>query len=91
MITDAIIGWLIDAVSWLVSLIPTIPVPSWVGNIGSMFDVMFQYASSMGVWVPVRLGFTVAAAVLICVLAGLTIKIARSVLSYFLAGGGSSG
>lgn len=91
MITDALlrfVAWLTETVlGWL----PVIKPPGWLGDAADGLQRMFQGASTMGVWLPVVLGFQVLAAVLVCVLAGLAIKLIRSVASYFLAGGGSSG
>lgn len=91
MVTDALMGVIATVVAWLLGLFPTSNPPAWIGAIGSGLEVAFRYASSMGAWVPVRLTFTVAAAVLACMLIGFGIKALRSLLSYFLAGGGSSG
>jgi uncharacterized membrane protein YbjE (DUF340 family) len=91
MITDALLGfvaWLVETVlGWL----PVITPPSWLGTARDGISQMFAGASTMGAWLPVALGFQVLAAVLACVVAGLLIKLVRSVASYFLAGGGSSG
>ena len=90
VITDA----LLDFVAWVVETVtgwfPVIAPPSWLGDDGALAGI-FSAASSMGVWLPVRLGFTVAAALVVCIVAGFAIKFGRSIASYFLAGGGSSG
>lgn len=91
MITDAVISTAAVIVEWFLGLLPVVPVPSWVGTVTSGFALMFGYVNSMGAWLPTGLLFTVAGTVLACVLGGLLIKVLRSLLSYFLAGGGSSG
>ena len=91
MVTDAVVGVLATVAAWIVGLLPTWDPPGWVGDIGSGFEVAFRYASTMGAWLPVKLGFTVAAAVLLALTVGFGIKLVRSIASYFLAGGGSSG
>lgn len=91
MVTDALlsfVAWLVETVlGWL----PVIEPPEWLGNVSEGLSSIVAAASSMSAWLPVELGFGIAAAVLACILAGLTIKLVRSVASYFLAGGGSSG
>lgn len=91
MITDALIATAAAVVEWVLGLFPVIPVPSWVGTVSGGFALMFGYVNSLGAWLPTGLLFTVAGTVLACVVAGLVIKVLRSLLSYFLAGGGSSG
>ncbi|WP_448060801.1 hypothetical protein [Cellulomonas hominis] len=91
MITDAIltfVAWLVETVvGWL----PTVPVPSWLGDgSGSLGSILAQMGQ-LSVWLPVAFGIQVLIAVLACVIAGFGIKIVRSIASYFLAGGGSSG
>lgn len=90
MVTDALLDFAAWIVTTVVGWFPSPAPPSWLGDASPLLTV-FQGAASMGAWLPVSLGFGVAAAVLACVLVGLLIKVARSVASYFLAGGGSSG
>lgn len=91
VITDALlsfVAWLVETVlGWM----PTIAPPQWLGQASDGLASMFAAASTMGAWLPVTLGFQVLGVVLACVLVGLAIKLVRSVASYFLAGGGSSG
>lgn len=91
MITDAVLSFVAWIVHTIVGWFPVATPPSWLGSLNGGVQTMFAAASTMGVWLPVQLGLTVIAAVLACVLVGLGIKLVRSVASYFLAGGGSSG
>jgi hypothetical protein len=89
MITAAILsllGWLLHAV---LSIVPSIPVPSWLSDDGSVGTV-FQAAGSMSVWFPITLATTVLVAVAAIWLAGFGIKAARMVVSIFTGGGGSA-
>lgn len=91
MVTEAVMGVFATVISWIVGWLPSNDPPAWVGDVGSGFQVAFNAANTMGAWLPVRLGFAVAGTVLACLVAGFTIKLIRSIASYFLAGGGSSG
>jgi len=91
MVTDALLSFVAWLVETILGWLPVVTPPSWLGDASSGIQSMFAAASTMGVWLPVTLGFQVLAAVLACVLIGLAIKLIRSVASYFLAGGGSSG
>jgi hypothetical protein len=75
----------------LCSTLPVITVPSWLSSTDSVFSTVFSAAGSMGVWFPAPLLVTVLTAVLAFWLIGFTVKLARMVLSFFTAGGGSAG
>lgn len=90
MVTDALLDFVAWVVTGVLGWFPSPAPPAWLGDASPLAGI-FEGAASMGVWLPVQLGFAVAGAVLACILVGLVIKLARSVASYFLAGGGSSG
>jgi hypothetical protein len=91
VITDALlrfVAWVVETVdSWM----PTYTTPAWLSDLSGNLQPVLDTAASLGNWVPMALGLQVAGAVLLAVIVGLGIKVVRSVASYFLAGGGSSG
>ena len=91
MITEWLLGLLGTLVRGLLSALPTFDPPSWFSDSGGLFASIFGVADSMGVWLPVTLGFTVLVAVLGCVVVGFAIKAVRIVASFATAGGGSAG
>lgn len=73
----------------LASLVP--PVPSWVSQASGMISTVLGYATALGNWVPVGIFGVVVASVVVCLIAGLAIKIARIGASFGTLGGGSAG
>jgi hypothetical protein len=90
-----IVEWFLDALvsllEALVSALPSFAPPSWFGNSSSGFGQVFGVANSMGAWLPVGLGVTVALALLTCIVIGFSIKLVRIAASFLTAGGGSAG
>jgi hypothetical protein len=90
VITGLIMAFLAMLVSALLSILPSIPVPSWLSGSDSAFGQVFAFGSSMGVWFPTTLALTVLAAYLGIKLVAFTIKVARIVASFMTGGGGSA-
>lgn len=91
MITDALLAFVAWVVETVTGWLPDYETPAWVADVGAGLQPILDTAGELGSWVPVEFGLTVAGAVLGAVVVGFGIKIVRSVASYFLAGGGSSG
>lgn len=92
MIVNFVVHVLSQVAVLLVSLIPAgSGVPSWVTSLGSDFGLVAGWASSVGVWVPWPVIFTVVAAVMACWGIGLAVKLVRIAISYVTLGGGSAG
>jgi len=91
MVTEWLLGVLGTLVRGLLSVLPDFDPPAWFSDSGGLFASIFGVADSMGVWLPVELGFTVAVAVLGCLVVGFGIKLVRIVASFATAGGGSAG
>lgn len=75
----------------LMGAIPDVPVPDWLTGSGSDLHVLFAEAGSMGVWFNLPLALTVGGVILACLAMSAAVKIARIVLSFATAGGGSAG
>jgi len=91
MIVEWFLGLLVSLLETMVSALPSFDPPGWFTNANSGFASVFGVANSMGVWLPVGLGFTVLAAVLTCLVIGFGIKVTRIAASFLTAGGGSAG
>jgi hypothetical protein len=91
MIVEWFLGLLVSLLESLLAAIPTFDPPSWFTSSTSGFASVFAVSQSMGVWLPVNLGFTVAVALLTCIVIGFGIKLVRIVASFLTAGGGSAG
>lgn len=93
MLFDRFLDWFIAAVqkfgAQLQSLVP--PVPGWVTDGPGMIARLMGYATALGNWVPLPLFAIVVASVVVCLVAGLGIKVARIAASFLTVGGGSAG
>lgn len=89
MVTDYLITTFTSVVHAVLSVLPTITVPSWLSQSGPVATV-FSDAGSMGVWFPTPLAVSVAAAIFAAWAIGWAIKLARIVASFLTAGGGSA-
>lgn len=90
MITEALMTFLVLIVELITGLLPTTAAPSWMADGGGYLATVFSAGAGLGAWLPWPLIGTVFAAVMSCLLAGLTIKLVRIVASFFTAGGGSA-
>jgi hypothetical protein len=91
VIVEWFLGVLVSLFEAVVSVLPGFDPPAWFSSSTGGFASVFGVASSMGVWLPIGLGFTVAAALLTCIVVGFGIKGARIAASFLTAGGGSAG
>lgn len=91
MITDALLAFVATIVETITGWMPTVTLPDWLPEVRNGISEALAYAAQLDSWIPVEFGIQVLAVVLACVLVGLGIKLVRSIASYFLAGGGSSG
>ena len=93
MFFDRLLDLLLAAVqklgAKLDSLIPD--PPGWVAQAPAMIATVLGYATSLGNWVPVGLFAAVTASVVVCLVAGFAIKVARIVASFVTLGGGGAG
>lgn len=90
MIVNWFLGVLQTVVHGLLSLMPTVAVPSWLQD-SSSIGWLVQQVNALSNWFPVGLAVTVFGAVLTCVGVGFAIKVVRIVASFVTAGGGSAG
>lgn len=90
-----LVQWFLDVLVTIVEasfgLLPAFDPPTWFTDSGSGISAVFDNAAHMSVWLPVGLGFTVAVALLTCIVIGFGIKMTRIVASFLTAGGGSAG
>jgi len=90
-----IIEWFFAVVAslWesLCAALPAIPVPSWIGSGAGSVASVLGTAAQLGNWVPLPLFGLVVAAVLVCLIGGLAIKVTRIVASFITLGGGGAG
>ena len=91
MIVEWFLGVLVSVAEALLGALPSFSPPSWFSDSTSGFGTIFGYAHDMGAWLPVGVGFTVAVALLTCIVIGFGIKITRIAASFLTAGGGSAG
>ena len=93
MLIDALLDFVASVVAKfgekLASLVP--PVPAWVNDGAGMISTVLGYATALGNWVPLPVFGVVVAAVVVCLVAGLAIKLARIVASFVTLGGGGAG
>jgi hypothetical protein len=89
VITGAILSMLATVFGALISVLPGIPVPSWL-NASGPIGTVFADAGTMGVWFPVGLIVTVLTSLLAIWLLAFGVKAARIVVSLFTGGGGSA-
>lgn len=89
-----IVKWFLELIAsflnWLLSLLPTFEIPSWMGDVAGVVGMVFGFADSMSAWFPGPLVLTVVLTVLSVWAVSFAIKIARIVASFFTAGGGSA-
>lgn len=90
MIIEALVRLLVTVVTALLSALPTVPVPAWVGSVTSGIAGLVGYANGLGAWVPMNFVLVVAGSVLACMAIGFAIKLVRIVASFLTAGGGSA-
>jgi uncharacterized membrane protein len=90
MITGAILSLLGYVLGAVLSILPTISVPSWLSGSGSAISTVFADAGLMSVWFPMALASTVLLAVLAIYAIGFAIKFGRIVISLFTGGGGGA-
>lgn len=92
MVIDWLLDLLNDAVTKLFSLIASaVPSPpAWLSDGANMISTVVQYAGEFDSWVPMSIAGPIVVIVPVCLVAGLIIKVARIVLSFFTLGGGSA-
>lgn len=91
MIAEGLIVVGVGFVNFFLGLLPKTSAPAWLDNGTGYLATVWGYASGLGAWIPWSLVGTVLTAVLLCVVLGFGIKVARIVASYFTLGGGSAG
>lgn len=90
MITGLILKFFGFVLHAVLSVLPTISVPSWLTSADGAITTVFQAAGSMSVWFPIALASTVLLAVLAIWAVAFGIKAARIVVSLFTGGGGGA-
>jgi hypothetical protein len=89
-----IVLWLLTALShvfvWFVGVLPQVASPTWLGQLTTWVTSAVAMLVQMGFWLPVPQIATATAFVLACAGVSLGVKIARIVLSFLTAGGGSA-
>lgn len=89
-----IVEWFLSVVVsiWeaLTGALPSFDPPAWLTDSDGLVTDILGYTTSMGAWVPMDVGLTVFAAILLCMVIGFGIKIVRIVASFLTAGGGSA-
>ena len=90
MVTDWIIATFASICEAVLAPLPTITLPSWLGDTGPIATV-FGYAGSLGSWIPLGLTVTVLGVLLSVWAVSFVVKIIRIVASFATVGGGSAG
>lgn len=91
MITTAILTFGVFLLGLVLDALPMPDVPGWLYSAQDPIQTVFSAVGSMGVWFPGGVVIAVIGAVFLARMSGLTIKIARMVLSLFTGGGGHAG
>lgn len=78
-------------VTGVLSVIPSVSVPSWLSGRNSTLSNVLGYFTGFGAWIPLNLAGAVIGSLLVLVGVSFTVKVVRIVLSYVTAGGGSAG
>jgi len=90
-----IVEWFLAIVAYLweglCAALPVVPVPSWIAAGAGSVSTVLSTAAQLGFWLPLPLFGLVVAAVLVCLLGGLAIKVTRIVASFVTLGGGGAG
>lgn len=90
MITANVIDLFVMLLMALLDSLPETQVPEWVTSGATFIPQIFQFASSLGVWVPWGLISQVMFGVVAVWLVAFGIKIVRIVISHLTGGGGSA-
>jgi hypothetical protein len=91
VITETLIAAFRDLVIFIGGLLPTGTVPAWFGAFVVDLGTWLEQAETVSAWLPLSLMLTVMGALLVCIVAGFTIKLIRVVASFATLGGGSAG
>lgn len=91
MIFEAAIDVVTGFCRFIISLFPNDPPAPFVATIAGYWSTVWGYASGLGAWLPYGIIPQVFAAVALCVVLGLSIKVIRIVASFLTVGGGSAG
>lgn len=91
MIFEWLYGLLASLWEALCAALPAVPVPGWLTGGAATVGEVLGKAAALGNWVPFELAAVVVASVVVCLLAGVAIKVARIVASFMTVGGGSAG
>jgi hypothetical protein len=90
VITEYLIGMWGSFIGWVGGLIQLPQPPDFFNQLAGWAAQATTYVANTGVWVPWALVSGIIAVWAASLLAALTIKVVRIVLSFFTAGGGSA-
>ena len=91
MIVEWFLGVITTLLEAMIGALPEFDVPGWLTSAGGAVAEVLSSAGAMSYWLPFDVLVPVAVTVLAAYAVGLAIKLARIVLSFFTAGGGSAG
>lgn len=89
MVTDTILTWLGNFVSWLVSIFPAPGEVDWFDGIASAMDTLQGWFDGVRNWFALDLLVLVVGAVFAAWGVHIAIKVIRILISHFTGGGGS--
>lgn len=90
MIVLWVLQRLADFFVWVVQHMPQIPFPTWLDTLAGFVTQSVSTFVQMGTWLPVGQIATAVGLVLASIGVSLGVKVARIVLSFLTAGGGSA-
>jgi hypothetical protein len=90
LITDLIFGVLCKVAGWVLSILPTWTIPSWVGSATSTISGWMSNVGAVGYFIPLGVITTCFALVLAAGAAALTIRFIRIGASFMTGGGGGA-
>jgi hypothetical protein len=91
MIVQWFVGIIATVVHWSIGALPTTTLPDWTSTVSSLVTTINSYITGVAVWLPFSALSTVVVLIATVIGVALLVKVARIVLSFFTAGGGSAG
>lgn len=90
MVTAAVLDVLAMIAMALLDALPDTEVPDWLNSASNFIPTVFNFAGSLGVWVPWSLLGIVMAAVVAVWVGSFAFKLIRIIISHVTGGGGSA-
>lgn len=80
---------LCSAIAWLIGLLPSFSLPSWLTSLPAESSSLGDYLGQFAVWIPIDQVVIVFLFVLSAGVVSLGVRVTRMVISHLSGGGGS--